>query len=169
MKISKKIRSLIFAVLLIFSLVSISTVDVFAATGSKTFTSSDKMSIVLPVNTSDDSSEATINVSGLPAKAVITKMTINTGSLSYTGAVVTNYLTIRSSNDRIEQIPWNGQANKTLTTNGFLASLANGTYKLSFNSTCVGGAIVYGKITDFGTKTYSRPSITIYWDDSFYN
>lgn len=169
MKISKKIGSLVFAVLLIFSLISISTGDVFAATGSRTYNSTGKMSVVLPVKTTGDSSELQIRVSGLPEKAVITKMTINTGSLSYTGAVVTNYLTVESSNNRTEQIPWNGQANKTLTTNGFLASLANGTYTLKFNATCVGGAIIYGRMTDIGTKTYSRPSITIYWDDSFYN
>lgn len=167
MKILKKIGNFVFPVLLILSLVSISTVDVFAAAGSSTYNSTKKMSVILPVKTTGDSSEIQIRVSDLPKKAVITKMIINTGSLSYTGAVVTNYLTIKSSNNRTEQIPWNGQANKNLTTNGFLASLANGTYTLKFNATCVGGAIIYGKMTDIGTKTYSRPSITIYWDDSF--
>lgn len=167
MKILKKIGNFVFPVLLILSLVSISTVDVFAAAGSRTYNSTKKMSVILPVKTTGDSSEIQIRVSDLPKKAVITKMIINTGSLSYTGAVVTNYLTIKSSNNRTEQIPWNRQANKNLTTNGFLASLANGTYTLKFNATCVGGAIIYGKMTDIGTKTYSRPSITIYWYDSF--
>lgn len=140
--------------------------NVFAASGTKKVTSSGKMSVALNVGATGDSSSVSIRVSGLPANAVITKLEVNTGSLSYQGGVVTNYLTITSSNGRTEQIPWGGAANKTLTTHNFLASSANGTYTLSFNSTCVGGAIVSGRILNVGTKTYSRPYITVYWDDT---
>lgn len=35
-----------------------------------------------------------------------------------------------------------------------------------FNSTCMGGAIVNGSVLNIGTKTYSKPYIVIYWDDT---
>ena len=79
--------------------------------------------------------------------------------MSYSGAVVCNSLTISSSNGRTEQIGWTGQANKTLTTSKFLASVANGTYTISFNATNMSSL-------NLGTKSY-QPSITIYWDDEF--
>lgn len=82
-------------------------------------------------------------------------MTVNTGAMTYNGAVVCNNLTITSSNGRTEQIVWSGQANKILTTSNFHASLASGTYTLSFNATNV-------STLNLGTKTY-QPSITIYW------
>ena len=66
-----------------------------------------------------------------------------------------------------EKITWGGQANTTLKSNGFLATKANGTYTITFNCTCLGGAIVGGIPTDVGSKTYSSPYITVYWDDSF--
>lgn len=95
----------------------------------------------------------------MPEDAVITKMTVNTGTMTYNGAVVCNFLTLSSSNGRTEQLAWSGQANKTLTTSNFLASPANGTYTLSFNGTNASSL-------NLGTKTY-QPSITIYWDDEF--
>lgn len=98
-------------------------------------------------------------LSGLPEDAIITKLTVNTGTMSYSGAVVCNSLTISSSNGRTEQIGWTGQANKTLTTSKFLASAANGTYTISFNATNMSSL-------NLGTKSY-QPSITIYWDDEF--
>lgn len=162
---SKKVRNVVLAVVMMFMLVITSTTDVFAASGSRTFRASGKMSVALKVDSVGTSNEVSIRVSGMPAKAVITKMTINTGSLSYTGAVLTNYLTI-SSNGRSERIYWGGQANTDLNTSNFLASKANGTYTISFNAKCMGGAFAYGKRTNIGTKTYNRPSITIYWDDT---
>ncbi len=124
------------------------------------------MSVVLSVGQTGDSSSVTIKVSDLPENAIITKLEVNTGSLTYQGGVLTNYLTISSSNGRSEQIPWNGAANKTLTTSHFLASQANGIYTISFNATCLSGPIVGGSQLNVGTKTYSNPYIVIYWDDS---
>ena len=106
-----------------------------------------------------NSNTVSIRVSDLPEDAFITKLTVNTGTMSYSGAVVCNSLTISSSNGRTEQIGWTGQANKTLTTSRFLASAANGTYTISFNATNMSSL-------DLGTKSY-QPSITIYWDDEF--
>lgn len=140
--------------------------NVSAASGSRKVASSGKMSAILNVGESGDSTSVTIRVSGLPSNAVITKLQVNTGSLSFQGGVLTNYLTITSSNGRSEEIPWGGAGNTTLTTSRFLASSANGTYTLSFNSTCLGGALVNGTMLNIGTKTYSKPYIVVYWDDT---
>jgi hypothetical protein len=161
-KILYGILSLVLVVVMTFA----TSTSVFAASGSKKVTASGKMSVALNVGQTGDSSSVSINVSGLPSNAVITKLEVNTGTLTFQGAVASNYLTITSSNGRTEQIKWGGAANTTLKTNKFLASSANGTYTLSFNSTCVGGAIVGGNVLKIGTKTYSKPYITVYWDDT---
>ena len=166
MKRSRKILCGLLSLVLVVAIAFVTSTNVYAASGQKKCTSSGKMSVILSVGQTGDSSSVTINVTGLPANAIITKLEVNTGSLTYQGGVLTNYLTISSSNGRSEQIAWNGAANKTLTTSKFLASTANGTYTLSFNSTCLGGAIVNGNVLDIGTKTYSKPYIVIYWDDT---
>lgn len=117
------------------------------------------MTIVLNPGQRGNSNTVTIRVSDLPEDAIITKLTVNMGSMTHSGAVVCNYLTISSSNGRTEQIAWTGQANKTLTTSRFLASAANGTYTISFNATNMSSL-------DMGTKSY-QPSITIECDYDF--
>ena len=166
MKTKKKILSAVLSLMLVATMLFATTGEAFAATGNSKYTSSGSMSVVLNVGATGDSSSVTINVSNLPTNAKITKLEVNTGSLTYQGGVLTNYLTISSSNGRTEDIAWNGAANKTLTTSHFLASNANGVYTLSFNATCLGGAIVGGNILDIGTKTYKKPYIRIYWDDT---
>jgi len=164
-----KFLKLLFSALLIITMAFTTTTSAYAATGTKKVTSSGTMSLALKKGQSGNSSEVTFRVSGLPANAVITKLEVNPGSLkSYTGAVLTNYLTVASSNSNsTENVTWNGKENTTLRASGFLASNANGTYKISFNATCISGAISHGVILDIGSKTYSSPYITIYWDDSF--
>lgn len=154
------------ALVLVVTMSFVTSTNAYAASGQKTYKASDKMSVVLSVGQTGDSSSVTIDVTNLPENAIITKLEVSTGSLTYQGGVLTNYLTISSSNGRSEQIAWNGAANNTLTTSCFLASSANGTYTLSFNATCLGGAIVGGSVLDIGTKTYTKPYIVIYWDDS---
>lgn len=166
MKTNKKFLCGLLSLMLVVTMLFATSTSVYAASGQKKYTASGKMSVVLSVGETGDSSSVSIKVSGLPENAVITKLEVNTGSLTYQGGVLTNYLTISSSNGRSEQVAWNGAANKTLTTSKFLASTANGTYTLSFNSTCMGGAIVNGSVLDIGTKTYSKPYIVIYWDDT---
>ena len=138
--------SVLFSFILMVVLVFATTTTAFAATGNKKVTSSGKMSIVLNTGQTGNSSAVSFKVSGLPTNAVITTF------LSKTTA---------------EKITWGGQANTTLKSNGFLATKANGTYTITFNCTCLGGAIVGGIPTDVGSKTYSSPYITVYWDDSF--
>lgn len=166
-KNAKKVLSSFMAMVLVITLTMLSSSTVFAASGSKKVTSSGKMSVILSVGETADSSAVSITVSGLPTNAVITKLEVNTGSLSsYNGGVLTNYLTITSSNGRSEQIAWSGATNTTLTTSNFLASAANGTYTITFNATCLGGAVTSAGILDIGTKTYSSPYIVVYWDDT---
>lgn len=127
---------------------------------SRTYNAASKMTTTLNPGQRGNSNTVTIRVSDLPEDAIITKLTVNTGSMTYSGgAIVCNYLTISSSNGRTEQIAWTGQANKTLTTSKFLASAANGTYTISFNATNMSSL-------SSGTKSY-QPSITIEWDDEF--
>jgi hypothetical protein len=135
------------------TLVFATATTAFAATGNKKVTSSGKMSIVLNKGQTGNSSAVSFTVSGLSTNAVITKLEVNTGSLSsYSGAILTNYLTLTSSNrTTAEKITWGGQTNTTLKSNGFLASRANGTYTITFNGTCLGGAVVSGVLTDIGT------------------
>ncbi len=166
MKRNRKILFRFLALVLVVAMSFMTSTNAYAASKSGTYKSSGKMSVVLSVGQTGDSSSVTIEVNDLPENAIITKLEVNTGSLTYQGGVLTNYLTISSSNGRSEQIPWNGAANKTLTTSHFLASSANGTYTLSFNATCLSGAIVNGNKLNIGTKTYSKPYIVIYWDDS---
>ncbi|WP_097004418.1 hypothetical protein [Lacrimispora amygdalina] len=164
-----KFLKLLFSALLIMTMAFTTTTSAYAATGTKKVTSSRTMGLALKKGQTGNSSEVTFRVSGLPANAVITKLEVNPGSLkSYSGAVLTNYLTVSSSNrSSAEKVAWNGRENLTLRTSGFLASKANGTYTISFNATCISGALSHGMILDIGSKTYSSPYITIYWDDSF--
>ncbi len=98
MKSRKKI-SVLLSFVLMMTLVFATTTTAFAATGNKKVTSSGKMSIVLNTGQTGNSSAVSFNVSGLPTNAVITKLEVNTGSLSsYSGAMLTNYLTLTSSN-----------------------------------------------------------------------
>lgn len=164
----KRILSSFLAITLVLTLVISLSATASAQSGSlKVPASGKKMSIALKVGRTGDSSTVTFRVSGLPTNAIITKLQVNPGSLSsYSGAMRTNYLTITSSSGRSEQITWLGAAGKTLTTSKFLASKANGTYTISFNCTCSGGAFVNGVLTDIGTKTYSNPYIELWWDDT---
>ncbi|WP_349669798.1 hypothetical protein [Lacrimispora sp.] len=163
-----KFLKLLFSALLVITMAFTATTSAYAATGTKKVTSSGTMSLALNKGQTGNSSEVTFRVSGLPTNAVITKLEVNPGSLKYSGAVLTNYLTVSSSNrSSAEKVTWNGKENTTLRTNGFLASKANGTYTISFNATCISGAISHGMILDIGSKSYSNPYITIYWDDSF--
>ena len=157
---TKKVVRRFFAMMMVMALMLTTPMTTFAATGNKPYKASSKMTIVLNPGQRGNSNTVSIRVSDLPEDAIITKLTVNTGSMTYSGgAIVCNYLTISSSNGRTEQIGWTGQANKTLTTSRFLASAANGTYTISFNATNMSSL-------NLGTKSY-QPSITIEWDDEF--
>lgn len=152
MKKTKRFLVVFLAMVMLFSM----QLNVFAAsattTRTTTKTATAKMSIVLSPNQTGDSTAVTITFSGLPSNAVVTELTVNSGTMTYNGAVLSNYITI-SGNGRTEQLAWGGQANRDLPTNNFLGVSANGTYTLTFNATNMSNL-------NIGTKTY-KPSITI--------
>lgn len=149
MKKIKRVFVVMLALIMMFSM----QLSVFAATSrTTTKTASAKMSIVLNPSQTGDSSAVTISFTGLPSNAVVTDLTINSGTMTYNGAVLSNYITI-SGNGRTEQVAWGGQANRDLSTNNFIGVPANGTYTLTFNATNV-------STLNIGTKTY-KPSIKI--------
>lgn len=156
---TKKVAKRVFTIMMVMTLILAASMTAFAATGNVTRKASSKMTIILDPRETGNFTLVSITVSGLPADAVITRMTVDTGAMTYNGAVLCNYMTVSSSNGRTEQVAWTGQANQTLETSRFLASPANGTYTLSFNATNMSSL-------NLGTKTY-QPSITIYWDDEF--
>lgn len=166
---SNKILCLILSTVLILTIMITTTNAVYAADGIKTFTSSGKMSIALEKYESGNSSEAVIDVSELPKNAIITKLVVNTGKLdSFYGVVLAKSLTIKNNNTGIsEKMAWSGLQGTELKTSKFLASKANGKYTISFNGICTDGPLIGGIELKIGTKTYSKPSITIYWDDTF--
>lgn len=162
----RKISSRFMTFVFVFVLITMSAFSASAAGpthGDKKVTSSGKMGLVLEKGKSGDSSEVTFQVSGLPSNAVITRLEVNPGRLGGQGAVITNYLNIRSSEDINQQIKWGGAADAVLEADNFVGRKANGTYTIYFNATCIGGAMVNGNILDIGTKSYQSPSIVVYW------
>lgn len=74
--------------------------------------------------------------SGLPTKAVITKVLVD-ASMGMTtggkGAIVSNKVLIKSpSNSEYVSTPWKSQ-NKTEVTTGLLGKLASGTWSVYYN------------------------------------
>jgi uncharacterized protein YjdB len=155
---------LILAFAMIFVL-AFANMTAFATTsGNKTVNSSGSMGIVLNTGVTGDSSVVSFTVSGLPANSTITKFEVHTGTLTYTGAMLTNYLNLVSSNRTgVEHISWGGAGNTTLQSSLLSGTPAAGTYQISFNCTCLGGAIVGGILTNTGTKSYKNPYIVVYY------
>jgi hypothetical protein len=147
------------------TIVVIGDVPALAASGNKTVNSTASMSVILNEGETGYSSYVTFNVSGCPSGSTVSKIEVNVGTLSYQGAVLTYHLELSSSNkSTVETISWGGAGGTKLTSTSFFATTpANGTYKIRFYATCVGGALVGGTMLDIGTKTYSKPSIKIYY------
>lgn len=169
MKNTQRHLSAVLELMMILLVITVTSIPItsFAASGSRTYKASGKMDILLPVGSTKDSPEVTIKVSDLPDNAVITKLTVKGGTASGKGGILTNYLIVRNSHNRSERIAWNGQTNRDIVTSAFLASPANGTYKLSFNATALSGYFERGVQVPYAYKEYNRPSITIYWSDAF--
>lgn len=161
----RKIFSRLLALIVVFSLTMMLPTMAFAESGKKKITSSKSMSAVVKLNETKNSSEVSFTVSGLPSDAVITKLEVEPGKLSFYGGVLTHYLSIRNNTGQIEKITWGGQQSETLRTNSFNGLSANGTYTISFNCTCTSD-LVNGSFVGFGSKTYSNPTLIVYWDDN---
>ncbi|ASS89032.1 hypothetical protein NSS70_18225 [Aeribacillus sp. FSL K6-2848] len=154
---AKRLISLLLVMVVVFFM----TTTAFAASSSKTFTSSSgtigSMSLYLDPGESGSSSIATINVSGLPADAVITKVVADCNTMSYSGAILSNRLYITTSNiSGWTSAPW-GSGNKTEISAGLIGTLANGTYQLYYTGTNVSSLSP-------GYKTYKNIKLTVYYN-----
>jgi len=148
-KISRRLLSLAF-VLLIISTMTLPALA--ASTGAKTMTGT--MSLGLDPNQRGTSTQATIIISGLPPNAVVTKITIDANTMNYSGAILSEKCRLSSSNISGEVVnPW-GSGNKTVFTAGVLGSLANGTYKVSYDGWNASSL-------SYGYKTYTSIKFTL--------
>jgi len=95
--------------------------------------------------------------STLPADAIITGVSLYTGTMTYTGGVLTNYWQIRKGPVDYTRIT-NGGApgGATISTNYFNGLPARDTYCVLVNVTCVG----FGSAT-FCSKLYKNVKLTI--------
>lgn len=80
----------IFAMLIIMTLMMASSMTAFAATVNMTRKASSKMTIDLDPKEVNNSNSVSIRLIGLPEDAVITKMPVNTGAMTYNGAAGCN-------------------------------------------------------------------------------
>ena len=157
-----KRKKIINSLLLVMIMVSTMTITAFAASSSKTFTSSPRaagsMSLYLEPDASGTSSIATVRVTGLPDNAIIKKIVAdcNTMSSSGSGAILSNRLFIKSSNStEWVSMPW-GRLNQTEFTTGLSGKDANGTYQLYYTGTNVSSR-------KDASKTYSAIKLTVYY------
>lgn len=164
MKITKRVYTSIMAMLLVFTLSVASTTTVSAAYRTKKVTATKKMTVGLNVGRTGSSNEITFSFTGLPSNAVISALRINPGSLTYSGAVVSQSLTVRNSKTGVSQtIPWLGVPKRDVDADAFVGTKANGTYALSFVATCEAGPIGYPQ-TNYGWKSYSNSYIEIEYE-----
>lgn len=149
----KRIAKRLLSIAVVLVIISTMTLPALAATtGAKTMTGT--MSLYLNPNQRGTSTQATIVISGLPANAVVTKITIDANTMSYSGAIVSEKCTLSSSNiSKDVTNPW-GSGNKTVFTAGVLGSLANGTYKVSYDGWNASSL-------SSGYKTYSSVKFTL--------
>ena len=81
--------------MMVMALMLTTSMTAFAATGSRTYKAASKMTITLNPGQRGNSNTVTIRVSDLPEDAIITKLTVNTGSMTYSGgAIVPRFLRI---------------------------------------------------------------------------
>lgn len=80
---TKKVVKRFFAMVMVMALMLTTSMTAFAATGSRTYKASSKMTIVLNPGQRGNSNTVSIRVSDLPEDAIITKLTVNTGTMSY--------------------------------------------------------------------------------------
>jgi len=155
-------KLLVFALILSMALAPASAA--FAATGNKKVTNSGKLQLILYKGQSGDSNTLSYVVSGLPSNALVTKIEIYTGTLSYTGGMQTNHMKVTGTNKSgTDQVSWGGAGSTTIQSNYFNGTNANGTYTLSFNGTYVGGTLQGGVLLEMCTKTYTAPYITVFY------
>ena len=135
---------------------------VLLSSSSRSFSGSPaSMSVFIPVSGATVcSQEVTFpGTSSLISNAVLTKVQVKTGTLTYNGAVTTNTLKIRKGDSTPPNevtILGSVAGGATITTDYFNGKLAKDTYYVSFCATCVG----FGTST-FCSKSYSSVSLIL--------
>lgn len=85
---TKNVVKRILAMMMVMALMLTTSMTAFAATGSRTYKAASKMTITLNPGQRGNSNTVTIRVSDLPEDAIITKLTVNTGSMTYSGGAI---------------------------------------------------------------------------------
>lgn len=135
MKKSKRI----IAVALVFTMLFVSQVTVFAAGTDKASKPANKdMSIALMPGVTGDSNTVTFNFNSLPDNAIVKEVTIDCSNASVIGgkgAILAQSLTITSPSGETHTVGW-GRGNVT-TTNLFIAEKAAGTWSVYMTGTII--------------------------------
>jgi hypothetical protein len=107
---------------------------------SKSYTASQSIGIFTTVSGETlNSNEYIFTLPGtLPTDAVLTKVQLNTGSMTSSGAVVTNYWQIRKGISKFTTITCGAGSNVNLSTSFFNGDPTRDTYYVSFSATCAG-------------------------------
>lgn len=157
-KTMKRIRR-VFTIALVFAMLFVSQLTVFAATREASFTADKDMSIALMPGVTGDSNTITFRVS-LPAGATVTEVKIDcsrAASLGGKGAVMAQTVTITSPSGETHTIGW-GSGNVSKTTL-FTGEDPNGTWTVYMTGRNISSASL-GSAYIGGTK-YTKPTLTI--------
>jgi len=103
------------------------------------------------------SPEYAFTPTGVPTNATITGIDLNTGTMTYTGAVLTNYWKVRKGS-KYADLPGGAGSNVSLSTTGLNGELAKDTYYVSVDVTCVG----FGT-AKYCSKLYSRVNFSLHY------
>jgi uncharacterized protein (UPF0333 family) len=153
----KKAISLLLVIVLLVSM----NVTAFAATGSKTVTTAGPMSISLTrANVSAVSNSLSFNFSSLPANAVVTKVEINGGTMTFggQGVITTDRMYVKNVTDGVvASVAWDQFFNKAVITSNLLGTAARGQWQVYFSGSKVGGNGVPA------IKSYKNVKLTVYY------
>jgi len=153
---SRKMFAAFIALLILFSM----NVPVFAASSSKTVTSTASMSLYLPARATGDSSVISFNVTGLPAGAIVTEVEIDADSnISWSGqgAILSTKVWVKNSSmSTYVSAPW-GSLNKTTISTGLIGKPAAGTWSVYYTGTNISN--YYS-----ASKTYKNVKLKVYYN-----
>jgi hypothetical protein len=132
---------------------------------SKTITAPTSMYIQGWANNSYTSNEVTFDASSIPSSAVVTSIKINLGTSTMSGAIVGNYVQIRSST-RTGTLKFNSTcANNSEFTDStiYRDKTARGLYYISWNGTVIGNTLgnILNPTQTMALRGFSKVKLTI--------